>query len=79
MDIVVDPPATLWIYKDTSDNGPLYGNITMETTLNNVSIDVGQTITTVTRIAGESGSPSFTGSVITDNFTPMQVHVYQVT
>lgn len=42
------------------------------------TIDVGQTINTATRLF-EVGSVSFAGSVITDDFAVMQVHVYQIT
>ena len=46
--------------------------------LSNVTIDVGVPINTITRMF-EGGSPSFSGSVLTDNFPAMGVHVYVVT
>lgn len=46
---------------------------------NGATINVGFTISTVTRLAPDTGAaPSFTGSTITENFVPMGVHVYDV-
>ena len=48
-----------------------------DTAVTGATINVGASIVSVTRMF-ESGSPSFSGSVITDDFAPMAVHVYKI-
>ena len=49
-----------------------------DTAVSGATIDVGFPITSVTRMLDASPAPSFSGSVITDDFAPMGVHVYVV-
>ena len=60
---------------------PSFPNQAVDQTLTYARIDTGQTIHTATRWAKDptQGPVTFSGGVITDNFTPGEVHVYQVT
>ena len=49
-----------------------------ENAISNAKIDVGRGIHSVTRLFESAAPPSFSGSVITDSFVPMSVHVYLV-
>ena len=51
-----------------------------DTAVNGVTIDVGQTINSATRLFGTgSGGTSFSGSVITENFPAMATRIWQIT